>query len=133
MHTGTVDFAAQLTVPAALDFQNGIGDAPRAERLRYLRDRWAESLRGTPGVEILTPADPRLHGGITSFRLAGRTSEADNMAVARRLLDEHRIFSVHRTGPALGACVRITPALFNGAGDMDMLAISIRTLVRYQR
>ncbi len=31
VHTGTVDFAAQLTVPAALDFQDGIGDA-RARR-----------------------------------------------------------------------------------------------------
>ena len=133
VHTGTIDFAAQLTVPAALDFQDGIGDAPRAARLRYLRDRWAEPLRGTPGIEILTPADPRLHGGITSFRLAGRVSEADNIAVAKRLLDEHRIFSVHRSGPARGACVRITPALFNGVGDMDMLANAIRTLVRYPR
>ncbi|MGH6632647.1 MAG: aminotransferase class V-fold PLP-dependent enzyme [Sphingopyxis sp.] len=133
VHTGTVDFAAQLTVPAALDFQDGIGDAPRAARLRYLRDRWAEPLRGTPGVEILTPADPRLHGGITSFRLAGRASEADNMAVAKRLLDNHRIFSVHRTGPAHGACVRITPALFNGPGDVDMLVKAIRALASSSR
>ena len=128
VHTGTVDFAAQLTVPAALDFQDAIGDTPRAARLRYLRDRWAEPLRGTPGIEILTPADPRLHGGITSFRLTGRTSEADNVAVAKRLLDDHRIFSVHRSGPARGACVRITPALFNGPGDVDMLAKAIRAL-----
>ncbi len=77
----------------------------------------------------MTPADPRLHGGITSFRLAGRTSEADNIAVAKRLLDDHRIFSVHRTGPARGACVRITPALFNGPGDVDRLAKALRGLI----
>lgn len=129
VHTGTVDFAAQLSVPAALDFQGRIGDAPRAARLRYLRDRWAEALRGTPGLEILTPADPRLHGGITAFRFTGRTSEADNVAIAKRLLDEYRIFSVHRTGPARGACVRITPALFNSSGDMDKLANAVKMLV----
>ncbi|SER20888.1 aminotransferase class V-fold PLP-dependent enzyme [Sphingobium sp. YR768] len=129
VHTGTVDFAAQLTVPAALDFQDAIGDAARAARLRHLRDLWAESLRGMNGLEILTPADPRLHGGITSFRLAGRTSLQDNVAVAKRLLDDHRIFTVHRDGPAHGACVRVTPALFNSATDIIALRKAIRSML----
>ena len=129
VHTGTVDFAAQLTVPAALDFQHAIGDAARAGRLRYLRDRWAETLRGTRGLEILTPADARLHGGITSFRFCGRTSEADNAAIAKRLLDDYRIFSVQRSGPAAGACVRITPALFNSSRDMDRLVDAVKGLL----
>jgi len=128
VHTGTVDFAAQLTVPAALDFQDAIGGPARAARLSYLRDRWAETLRGTAGLEILTPADPRLHCGITAFRYTGHSSASQNAAIARRLLDEHRIFSVQRDGPARGACVRITPALFNSAGDMDALARAPRSI-----
>ena len=108
VHIGTVDFAA---------------------RLRHLRDLWAEELRDVKGLEILTPADPRLHGGITSFRLARRTSVQDNMAVAKRLLDEHRIFTVHRDGPASGACVRGTPALFNSAADDDALVKAIRSIL----
>ena len=130
VHTGTVDFAAQLTVPAALDFQDAIGDASRAARLRHLRDLWAEELRGTPGLEILTPADPRLHGGITSFRLSGRTTAQDNAMIARRLLENHRIFTVHRDGPARGACVRVTPALFNSAADIRALTSAIRSILR---
>jgi len=130
VHTGTVDFAAQLSVPAALDFQDAIGDAPRAGRLRHLRDLWAEPLRGVPGIEILTPNDPRLHGGITSFRLSGKTSEADNIVIAKRLLDDHRIFTVHRSGPARGACVRVTPALFNNANDMARLVAALRDILR---
>ena len=59
----------------------------------------------TLSLEILTPADPRLCGGITSFRIEGLTSGAENAAIARRLLADHRIFTVHRTGPARGACV----------------------------
>lgn len=128
VHTGTVDFAAQLTVPAALDFQDRIGDAPRSARLRWLRDRWTERARDIPGLQILTPADPRLHGAITSFRFAGHGSEADNAGIAKRLLDEHRIFSVHRTGAASGACVRITPALFNTPSDMDSLVIALKAI-----
>jgi isopenicillin-N epimerase len=129
VHTGTVDYAAQLTVPAALDFQDSIGDAARPARLRHLRDLWAETLRDHRGLDILTPADPRLHGGITSFRFAGRTSEASNTAIVKRLLDEHRIFSVYRDGPARGACVRISPALFNSQAEISVLVKAITAVL----
>lgn len=129
VHTGTVDYAALLTVPAALDFQDSIGDGARTARLRHLRNLWTEALRGTPRLELLTPTDPRLHGGITSFRFAGHTSDADNIAIAKRLLDEHHIFSVYRNGPARGACVRISPALFNSAADMGALVTAIRAIL----
>lgn len=128
VHTGTVDFAALLTVPEAFDFQAAIGAKARAGRLRYLRDRWAENVRAIPSVEILTPEDPRMHGGITSFRLSGMTSEAANVALAAKLLKDYNIFTVHRTGLASGACIRATPALFNSAKDVDALAKAITAI-----
>lgn len=128
VHTGTGDFAAQLTVPDALAFQDAIGTAPRAARLRLLRDRWAEPLRNFPGLQVLTPADPRLHGGITSFRFTGKVSPAQNVAVAKMLLDEFGIFAIHRTGVAAGACVRITPALFTTPDQIDQLTAALRML-----
>lgn len=122
IHTGTADFAAILTVPAALAFQQAIGRTRRAARLRALRDRWVFAVRALPGIEVLTPEEPDLHGAITAFRLSGLTSVEDNAALSARLLDRHRIFTVHRDGPAKGACVRVTPALFNSMADMDALA-----------
>ncbi|WCT75245.1 aminotransferase class V-fold PLP-dependent enzyme [Sphingomonas naphthae] len=129
VHTGTVDFAALLTVPAALDFQASIGAAAREARLRALRDRWVTAVRDVDGLDILTPDDPTLHCAITSFRIRGRTSVADNMAVAQHLLDRHRIFTVHRTGPAKGACVRVTPALMNDMAEVDRFAVALRETV----
>ncbi len=126
VHTGTVDYAAQLTVPTALAFQQAIGGAKRAARLRALRDRWVGAVRDLPNVEILAPDG--LHGAITSFRLRGRTSHADNVALAKALLDKHRIFTVHRDGLASGSCVRVTPALATRMADMDALAAAIRAL-----
>ncbi|MGH6612825.1 aminotransferase class V-fold PLP-dependent enzyme [Sphingomonas sp.] len=128
VHTGTVDFAAQLTVPDAIAFQQAIGTKRRADRLSALRNRWVSRARQVPGIEILTPDDPALHGGITAFRIAGKTSVADNIALAATLLDRHRIFTVHRTGPAKGACIRVTPALFNSMADMDALATALTRL-----
>jgi len=126
VHTGTASFAAFLTVPDALDFQDAIGIAAKEARLRYLRDSWAETLRGHGAIEILTPEDARLHGGITSFRLRGRGSVEENVALAKQLLDEHGIFTVHRTGVAAGACVRVTPALFNARSDIERLVKALR-------
>ena len=129
IHTGTVDMAAQLTVPDALAFQNAIGTPARATRLRWLRDRWAEPLRSLDGLEILTPADPALHAGTTAFRIRGRTTVADNIAIAKILLDEFGIFSVHRTGVAKGACIRVCPALFTSPAHIDALTRALRQIV----
>ncbi len=128
IHTGTVDMAAQLTVPTAFAFQDAVGAPNRIARLRWLRDRWAEELRDLPGLEILTPNDPALHGGTTAFRIRGRTSVADNIAIAKMLLDEFRIFSVHRTGVARGACIRVCPALFTAPEHVDALVRALRIL-----
>ena len=130
VHPGTPDFAAWLTVPDALAFQAAIGAPRREARLRALRDRWVNAVRDMPQVQIMTPDDPRTYCAITSFRLRGRTSHDDNVALAKQLLDQHRIFTVHRDGPASGACIRVTPALATRMSDVDQLAAAIRSIVK---
>ncbi|WP_310497435.1 aminotransferase class V-fold PLP-dependent enzyme [Sandarakinorhabdus sp.] len=129
VHQGTVDYSAQLTIPAALDFQAGLPRAAKLARLQYLRNRWVEPLRGLPGLEILLPDDARLHGAITSFRIGGRTSTADNIAITDALLDRFGIMTVHRAGLADGTCVRVTPSLFTTPAEVDGLVPALRTLV----
>ncbi len=128
VHTGTVSYASVLAVADAIDFHESVGLAAKARRLRYLRDRWVSALRGRPGIEILTPDDPALHAGITSFRLSGRTTMAANAAVRKTLFDNHRVFTVERSGPAKGACVRVTPSFVNNAGDLDALVAALRAM-----
>lgn len=128
VHTGTVNYATVLTVADAIAVHESIGPAAKAQRLRYLRDRWALALRDHPGIEILTPDDPDLHAGITSFRLKGQTTLAQNAALRRTLFERHRIFTVERGGPARGACVRVTPSLVNGVADLDALVTALRSL-----
>ena len=128
VHVGTPDFAAQLTVPDALAFQDAIGAPRRTARLRALRDRWVNAVRDLPSIQILTGDDPALHGAITSFRIRGRTSKEENVALAKELLDKHRIFTVYRDGLASGCCVRVTPALATRMSEVDALAKAIRSL-----
>jgi selenocysteine lyase/cysteine desulfurase len=128
VHTGTVDYAAQLAVPAALDFHESIGAAAKQARLRALRDRWVRPARALAGIEILTPDDPGCYGAITAFRLKGQGSHVANVALAKRLLDEHRIFTVHRDGLASGSCVRVTPALATTMEEVDRFVEALRRI-----
>jgi isopenicillin-N epimerase len=125
VHTGTVNFAAYLALPVALDLHQRIGVANKQARLHRLRNRWVEQVRGMVGVELLASADPRLTSAISSFRLKGRASVADNLALSRRLLREHRVFTVMRDGLASGACVRVTPSLFTSEAQIDQLVAAL--------
>jgi isopenicillin-N epimerase len=128
VHTGTTDFATVLSVAEALDFQDLLGITAKEARLRYLRDLWVVPLRAHGGVEILTPQDPRLYCAITSFRLSGRSSADENVAVAKDLLDRFGIFTVARNGVASGSCVRVTPGVFTSAAEIQQLAHALEQI-----
>lgn len=128
VHAGTVNAAAIMTIPAALAFHGQIPLSERAARLRALRDYWVRRVLDVSGVQILTPEEPGMYGAVTSFRVRGKTGFDDNVALARRLMDEHGIFTVPRSGPAGGACIRVTPAFFTRTADLDKLVAAIRLL-----
>jgi selenocysteine lyase/cysteine desulfurase len=130
IHTGTSNFATFLSVPAALDFHAAVGPEAKAARVRYLRDQWVAAVRGTRGIDVLTPDDPGMVAAITSFRLHGRATREANQAVVRELFDRFGLFTVWRNGPARGDCVRVTPALYNTPADTDKLADALKTLAR---
>jgi isopenicillin-N epimerase len=71
-----------------------------------------------------------MHCGMTSFRISGRSSRADNDAIVAHLLNAHRIFTVRREGLIGGDCVRITPAQFTMADQVDRLAHAVRDAAR---
>jgi len=126
VHTGTVNFAAYLALPLALDIHARIGVANKQARLHHLRNRWVEAARGIAGIEVLASNDPRLTSAIASFRLHGKTSVADNVALSKRLLQEHGVFAVMRDGLESGACLRVTPAIFTPEAQVDRLVAALR-------
>ncbi len=129
VHSGTVNFAALLTAPVALDFHDHLGIAYKSARLRYLRDRWVAAVRDVRGMQILTPEEPGRVAGMTSFRLGGTTTE-HNQRLIETLRDRFGVFTARRTGMARGDCVRVTPAIYNSAADVDKLAAAIAELAR---
>jgi isopenicillin-N epimerase len=128
IYTGSPNFAAWLTLPAALQLHERIGTRSKELRLRALRDQWVREARMLPGIDVLTPDDATMTAGITAFRLHGHTSAADNDAIVSTLLKQHGVYTVRRTGPAAGDCVRVTPALHTTRADLERLLGGLRAL-----
>ncbi|MHC8298408.1 aminotransferase class V-fold PLP-dependent enzyme [Pseudomonas sp. ZS1P83] len=122
----TPNIPALLTLPLVFEEHRAMGgSAAKGARLNYLRNRWVSAVRELPGIEVMTPDDPRLYCGITSMRF---TRHADQQSMVERLLKDYNLFTVARSGAASGACIRITPGLTTTAADMDLLARALTEL-----
>ncbi|WP_199093078.1 aminotransferase class V-fold PLP-dependent enzyme [Bosea sp. ASV33] len=125
LHTGTTNFAAQLTVPTALALHREIGPEAKEARYRHLRNYWVAKARELKGVEIQTPDDPSMVAGITSFALAGKRSPADVNAIVAELRDKHKVMTVRRGGVAKGNTIRISPAPYIMEADLDRFVAAL--------
>ena len=123
---GTPNVPAWLTLPTVIDEHQAMGgSAVKGARLNYLRDLWARPAREIDGIEVLTPDDPRLYCGITSFRF---TRHADQAAMARRLLEQFNLFTVARDGSACGPCIRVTPGFVTPPEEVGLLVKALQQL-----
>ncbi|RON52994.1 aminotransferase class V-fold PLP-dependent enzyme [Pseudomonas frederiksbergensis] len=122
----TPNIPALMTLPLVLEEHQAMGgSSAKGARLNYLRNRWVNAVRDLPGIEVMTPDDPRLYCGITSMRF---TAHADQQVMVERLLSEYDIFTVVRSGAASGPCIRITPGLTTTAANIDRLAQALTEL-----
>jgi selenocysteine lyase/cysteine desulfurase len=128
VHSGTLNAAGIMTIPKALELHARIGAAAKGARLRHLRDHWVRQARTIDKVEILTPDTAGMYGAVTSFRIRGLTTPEQNTALVRRLMEQHKIFTVARHGAVGGSCIRVTPALFTQPAQLDKLAVALRQI-----
>lgn len=121
----TPNFPALMTLPLVLEEHQQLGGAAaKGARVNYLRDVWVSQVRRLPGIEVLTPDDPRLYGGITAFKFIGR----DQQVMTDRLLKDYNLFTTTREGASFGTCIRVTPGLVTSATEMAVLVKAITEL-----
>lgn len=125
--TGTVDFAARLTVPRAIEVHEAIGGAAKYQHLLRLRNYWIDRVRDIRGLEMLLPDEPDRHGAVAGFRLPGMKGPDDAKKAAALFLDKYKLLIVAKAGLASGPVLRVTPALFNSSAELDRLVSAIQT------
>ncbi|MFT6517018.1 MAG: selenocysteine lyase/cysteine desulfurase [Candidatus Azotimanducaceae bacterium] len=128
VHMATANFAAMITVPAALDFHESIGAANKEARLRYLRSVWTDEAVSMSHIELLGGLDEASSTGMGAFRLAGKTTIEHAKHLQQRLENDFGIFTVVRDGLDSGGCVRITPQVFTAADELGQLVSAMKKL-----
>ncbi|AVS88404.1 hypothetical protein C8238_09325 [Paracidovorax avenae] len=81
-------------------------------------------------MQILTPDEPGVSGGITALWMPGMATAAQANAFAALLRDRYGVLTVARTGLAQGPCMRLAPALYTRESDMERLAAALRADTR---
>jgi len=122
---GTHPAAPALGIGDALVFHQGIGDARKESRLRFLRDYWAGRLTSGPArdrVRLHTSLDPRFSCGIGNVQIDG----LDARKLADWLWEKHKILVVairHAPGgpdaPVSFQGIRVTPSVYTTLPELD--------------
>ncbi len=124
-HTGTHPCHTDLGIEDAVLFHEQIGVQRKQARLKYLQEYWTKQVRGQPKIVMNTPEDPARTCAIANVGIEGIAPGE----LAKRLFDEHKIFTVAINRPEAGvAGVRVTPHLYTTTGELDSLVRALKTI-----
>ena len=118
---GTHPAANPNSISEALVFNENIGIARKAARLRYLRDRWAHRLRDNAKVQILHSESPELSCGIGFIGFKG----VDAGKMYETLFTKHNIITAHSPMPGQYDGLRVTPHIYSTLRDVDTFADTV--------
>jgi isopenicillin-N epimerase len=122
---GSRDICPWLAVPAAIEFQEGLGPAFIRARHRELSDRVRARLTGLPGLDLVTPEHSTLRGGLTAFRLGS----FDFAALRKLLWETHRI-EINIVEALPGTFLRVSTHFYNLEEEVDRLAAVLPEALR---
>lgn len=122
-HTGTHPAATDLAIVDAIGFHATIGSARKAARLRHLQRYWTDKVRGQARIVVNTPVAPERSCAIANVGIDG-IAPAE---LARKLLDEHRIFTVAIDGAGVRG-VRVTPQVFTTHAELERLVEALKKI-----
>lgn len=117
---GTRSFPSEMAIGYAINFHNVIGSKRKEERLRYLKNYWAEKAVNIPGVKLNTSFKPEFACALANFSIEGlKPSDIEN-----KLFDKYKIHTVAIDRDDVKG-VRITPHVYTTIKDLDRLVKAI--------
>jgi isopenicillin-N epimerase len=124
---GTYPIALRGAITEALAFHDSLGPERKAQRLRYLRRRWADRVRDLAGVRVLNAEEPQQTCGLGALSIDG--SDAD--ALTRYLESRYRIHVRPRFVPGEFSCIRVAPNVFTTLEEVDLFSRAVEEVARH--
>jgi selenocysteine lyase/cysteine desulfurase len=125
---GTRSFPIEQGIGEAVNFQNGIGNKRKEERIRYLKNYWATRVQNIPKVKIHTSFKDEYACAICGVTVDGMTpGELDSA-----LFTNYKIHTVGIVWENI-SCVRITPHVYTRIQDLDKLVMAIDQIAKKKK
>jgi len=122
---GTRSFPIEQGIGEAINFHNAIGAKRKEERIRYLKNYWAERVKDVPGVKIHTSLKAPYSCAICGVSINNMKPEELDV----QLFDRYKIHTVGINWENVH-CVRITPHVYTTTQDLDTLVNAIATIAK---
>ncbi len=117
---GTRSFASEMAIMNAIEFHNMIGSKRKEERLRYLKNYWAEKVIKFPKVKLTTSLAPQWSCALAHVAVEGW----DAADIESTLFERHKIHTVGIKHEKLNG-IRVTPHVYTSLADLDKLVEGI--------
>jgi selenocysteine lyase/cysteine desulfurase len=125
---GTRSFPIEQGIGEALNFHNAIGAKRKEERIRYLKDYWAQRVKDIPGVRLHTSLQAAYSCSICGVSITGmEPADFDNA-----LFNDYKIHTVGINWENIH-CVRVTPHVYTTLQDLDTLVNAITTIAEKKK
>lgn len=123
---GTRSFPIEQGIGEAINFHNGIGARRKEERIRYLKNYWAERVQGVEGVKLYTSLKPAFSCAIGGLSI----NNLDSVKLDQELFDKYKIHVVPIKLEGLNF-VRITPHVYTTTKELDILVDAIKKIAKH--
>ncbi|MBX2922255.1 MAG: aminotransferase class V-fold PLP-dependent enzyme [Chitinophagaceae bacterium] len=120
---GTRSFPIEQGIVEAIDFHNAIGPKRKEERVRYLKNYWAEKVQPLKKVKLHTSLRHDYSCAICGVSIDG----IESVALSGMLFDKYRIHTTAMVYANVN-CVRVTPHVYTTLKEVDTLAQAIGEL-----
>ncbi|EON78292.1 Cysteine desulfurase [Lunatimonas lonarensis] len=120
---GTRSFPIEQGIGEAINFHNAIGTKRKEERVRFLKNYWAQKALEIPGIKLHTSLKSEFSCAIAGVSLAGMSTPE----LGNTLLNE---FKIHTTSMVYHNidCVRVSPHVYTSLADLDRLVYALEKI-----
>jgi selenocysteine lyase/cysteine desulfurase len=120
---GTRSFPTEQAIGTAINFQQAIGSKRKEDRLRLLKNYWAEKVGKFPKVKVHTSFKPEFAGAVALFSIDGmKSADIDTF-----LFNKYKIHTVAIEWENISG-IRVTPHVYTTFKDLDRLVTAIEEL-----
>ena len=122
---GTRSFPGEQAIGEAINFQQNIGNNRKEDRLRFLKNYWAEQAVKIPKVKLNTSLKPEYSCALANFSIEGmKASEIDT-----ELFNKYKIHTVGIVWEKIDG-IRVTPHVYTRLSELDKLLEAINAMAK---